>query len=134
MARDDGDRPVRVLIVEDDPRVRSALRRFLSSTSHGIEVVGDAGTRDSALRLAHDLAPTVALVDVHLPNPADGLALLRALTDLGVPVVAISIHGSVGASALAAGAHHFLDKDSEPDLIVAALRDAAPRRPRPDSA
>jgi DNA-binding NarL/FixJ family response regulator len=131
VARDDGDQPVRILIVEDDPRVRTALRRFLSASDE-IDVVGDAGTRDSALRLAEDLMPAVALVDVHLPNATDGLWLLQALTDLGVPVVAISIHSSVRASALAAGADQFLDKDSAPDLMVAALRRAAQRRPQPD--
>jgi two-component system, NarL family, invasion response regulator UvrY len=131
VARDDGDQTVRVLIVEDDPRVRTALRRFLSA-SDDVEVVGDAGGRESALRLAMDLVPAVALVDVHLPDAADGLELLHALTDLGVPVVAISIHGSVRGSALAAGADQFLDKDSAPDLMVAALRRAAQRRTQLD--
>jgi DNA-binding NarL/FixJ family response regulator len=131
VARDDGNQPVRVLIVEDDPRVRTALRRFLSA-SDDIEVVGDADDRESALCLAQDVAPAVALVDVHLPHAADGLELLRALADLQVPVVAISIHGSVRGSALAAGADQFLDKDSAPDLMVAALRHAAARRIQPD--
>jgi DNA-binding NarL/FixJ family response regulator len=131
LTRHDRDEPVRVLIVDDDPRVRTALRRFLSA-SREVEVVGDAGGSDPALRLARELAPAVALVDVHLPEPADGLGLLRALTGLGVPAVAISIHGSARGSALAAGADQFLDKDSAPDLMVSALRRAARRGPRPN--
>jgi DNA-binding NarL/FixJ family response regulator len=127
VAPDDGEQPVRVLIVEDDPRVRTALRRFLSA-SDNIEVVGDAGERESALELARQLAPAVALVDVHLPTQSDGLGLVHSLTDLGVPVVAISIHGSARGSALAAGAEQFLDKDSAPDHMVAALRRTAKRR------
>jgi two-component system, NarL family, invasion response regulator UvrY len=124
--RPDGDEPVRVMIVEDDPRVRTALRRFLSA-SEDFDVVGDAGGRDPALCLARELAPAVALVDIYLPAPSDGLGLLTALTELGIPVVAISIHGSVRGSALAAGADQFLDKDSAPELMLAALRGAARR-------
>jgi DNA-binding NarL/FixJ family response regulator len=121
VAREDGNRPVRVLIVEDDPRVRTALRRFLSALDD-FEVVGEAAGRDCALGLVRDLAPTVALVDVHLPDPTEGLGLLHALTDLGIPVVALSMHDSVRGSALAAGADQFLAKDSAPDLMIAALR------------
>ena len=124
--RPDGDEPVRVMIVEDDPRVRTALRRFLSA-SEDFDVVGDAGGRDPALCLARELSPAVALVDIYLPAPSDGLGLLTALTGLGIPVVAISIHGSVRGSALAAGADQFLDKDSAPELMLAALRGAARR-------
>ena len=69
-------------------------------------------------------------VDVLLPTVQDGLGLVRALTaELNVPAVAISIHGWVRGSALAAGAHRFLDKDSAPERLVAALR-AAARYPR----
>ncbi len=130
VTRHDGDEPVRVLIVEDDRRVRTALRRFLSA-SEDFEVVGDADGREPALRLARELAPAVVLVDVHLPEPAEGLGLLRALTGLGVPAVAISIHGSVRGSALAAGADQFLDKDSAPELMLVALWRAARRGARP---
>ena len=130
MISDDRDRSVRVLIAEDDPRVRAALRSFLSA-SPGFEVVGDAANAVTALELARARAPDIALVDVHLPDARDGLGLLRALTgDLRIPVVAISIHGWVGSTALAAGAYRFLNKDSSPELLLAALR-AAVSRPQP---
>src|SRR5690242_17751224 len=107
VTRPDGTPPVRVLIVEDDPRVRTALRRFLA-TSDDFEVVGDAGSTAVALRLAQEVPPAVALVDVHLPDPADGLGLVQTFTaQLGIPVVALSIHGAVRARALAAGADEF---------------------------
>jgi DNA-binding NarL/FixJ family response regulator len=123
---DERAQPVRVLVAEDDPRVRAALRAFLSA-SPGVEVVGAAGDAAAALELARDQGPTVALVDVLLPEAADGLALLRALTrELGIPAIAISIHGGLRSAALAAGAHQFLDKDRPPDVLLAALR-SAPR-------
>lgn len=118
------DQPVRVLIVDDDPRVRVALRSFLS-ISPGFEVVGDADGADAALRLARERTPGVVLVDVHMPEQHDGLRLLRVLTaELGIPVVAMSIRGDVRGNALAAGAFRFLDKDSVPEFLLAALRAA----------
>jgi DNA-binding NarL/FixJ family response regulator len=125
---DNRDLPVRVLIAEDDPRVRTALRNFLSA-SPGLEIVGDAAGTAAALQIARARAPDVALVDVHLPSSCDGLQLLRALTgELEIPAVAISIHSSARTSALAAGAYQFLDKDSAPELLLAALRVAASSR------
>ena len=129
MVPDDRDRPVKVLIAENDPRVRAALRSFLSA-SPGLAVVADAADAATALETAREQAPDVALVDVLLPTAQDGLGLVRALTaELNIPAVAISIHGWVRASALAAGAHRFLDKDSAPELLVVALH-AAVRYPR----
>lgn len=119
----EADRPIRLLIAEDDPRVRTALHRFLSTD---FEIVGEADNAATALGLARELAPAVALVDVRLPEERDGLDLLRVLTrELGIPAVAISIKGSVRNSALAAGAYRFLDKDHAPELLVAELRAAA---------
>ncbi len=128
MIGDDGHQPVRVLIVENDHRVRTALRTFLS-VSQGFEVIGDAGSAAAALEMARERAPAVALVDVLLPNERDGLGLLHALTgELRIPAVAMSIQGGLRTSALAAGAHQFLDKDSAPELLLAALRAAAAGR------
>jgi len=122
---DNGDEVVRVLIVENDPRVRSALRSFLSA-SHGFEVVGDAADAARALEIARQVGPTVAVVDMLLPAARDGLGLLRTLADeLGIPSVAISIDGWLCTDALAAGAIRFLDKDSAPELLPDALRAAA---------
>jgi DNA-binding NarL/FixJ family response regulator len=123
---DNHDQPLRILIVEDDPRVRTALRTFLSED--GFEIVGDAATAATALQIARERAPAVVLVDVLMPDLPDGIELLRTLTgDLRIPAVAISIHGWVRSDALAAGAYRFLDKDSAPELMVAALRAAASR-------
>jgi DNA-binding NarL/FixJ family response regulator len=118
---DDRPQSIRVLIAEDDPRVRVALRTLLAA-SPGIDVIGDANSAASALELARRQTPTVAVIDVCLPDPQDGLRLLRTLTgELRIPALAISIHSGVRDSALEAGAYQFVDKDSPPEHIVAAL-------------
>jgi len=122
---DDRAEPVRVLIADDDPRVRTALRTFLSAAP-GFHVVGAAGNAPIALEMAREQGPSVALVDVLLPDVHDGLGLLRAVTGgLRIPAIAMSIEGGLRSSALAAGACRFLDKDSPPDLLLTALRAAA---------
>lgn len=125
-----GDRPqsIRVLIAENDARVRAALRTFLAA-SPGIDVVGDAKSAPIALEMARQRTPTVAVIDVCLPDPQDGLGLLRVITrELRIPALAISIQGGFRVSALAAGAYRFVDKDSPPELIVASLWAAVQRR------
>jgi DNA-binding NarL/FixJ family response regulator len=120
--------PVRVLIAEDNPGVRAALRAFLSAHPD-FEVVGDAGDATTGLDLARALRPDVALIDVCLSDARDGLDLLRAVTgDLGIPTVAISIHREVADRALDAGAHRFLEKDGSPEHLTAALIAAARSR------
>lgn len=114
--------PIRVLIADDDHRVRTALSALLTSFAD-FAIVGTSATTDSALTLARQHRPTVALIDILLPQAPDGLALLRALTDeLGIPAIAMSIDGALKKSALAAGAKCFFDKDSGADQLVAALR------------
>ena len=127
MARHDRAGRVRILIADDNPQVRAALRTFLS-THPDFEVAGEAADASTALRLARKYPPDVALVDILLPEAVDGLTVLRTLTsELAVPTVAFSIDGGVGDSALTAGACLFLEKDGSPERLVAALSAAAAR-------
>ena len=114
--------PIRVLIADDDHRVRTALSTLLTSTA-GFDIVGASATADGALGIARQHRPTIALVDILFPEAPDGLGLLHALTDeLHIPAVAMSIDGGLSNSALAAGASLFVDKDSSADSLIAALR------------
>lgn len=114
--------PIRVLIADDDHRVRTALSTLLGSST-GFDVVGTSGTADSALALARQHRPTVALVDILMPEAHDGLGLLHALTKaLHIPAIAMSVDGGLRKSALAAGATSFVDKDSRADDLIAAVR------------
>ncbi len=120
-------RAVRVLIADNDARVRAALRSFLSAST-GFDVVADAGSAAEALELARKHAPAVAIVDILLPTASEGLSLLRTMTgELRIPAVAISIRGGLRSPALAAGAQEFVEKDSSPEFLLPALRAAARR-------
>ena len=78
---------IRVVIADDHPIVRQGLRQALES-GKGIRVVGEAGDGRAALvRLQAD-TPDVAVVDIDMPE-MDGLALARAIRDLGLPVAVV---------------------------------------------
>jgi DNA-binding NarL/FixJ family response regulator len=117
---------LRVLIVDDDARVRRALRGLIECAPD-LRVVGEAGSSRSAIRLDLDLRPDVVVLDLLLPQAPDGMEVLRQLRGRDRPVVAISRMGELGAEAMATGAHAFLEKhgrdvDDLLDMIRAASR------------
>ena len=122
---------VRVLIVDDDARVRRALRSLIDS-SPDLTVVGEAASTRSAKRLDLELVPDVVVLDLLLPQAPDGMGVLGELRGRDRPVVAISQIGELRRQAMMAGAHGFLEKhgrdvDDLLDMIRAAYRHA----PRP---
>lgn len=118
-------RPITVLVVDDDARVRGALRALLDADP-AFHVIGDAGTSAQALRLAEQHRPAVALVDVLMPAERDGLSLIETLANRrGVPVIAMSLPSALEERAIAAGAAQFLTKGTAPERMIAALCAAA---------
>lgn len=81
MTRPEGGntRLVRVLVVDDQAPFRQAARAVVSLTP-GFEVVAEAESGEEAVALAHELAPDVVLMDVHLPG-ITGMAACRAIVD-----------------------------------------------------
>ena len=104
------DEHLRIAIVDDDARVRRALKDLVESAPD-LEVVSTAGTFDEALRNDLEDAPDVVLLDMMLPTEAEGLHVLRVLRDRDRPVVAISAHTGLRQQALSAGASAFVEKD-----------------------
>jgi len=82
---------LRCLIVDDSEAFLTAASRLLSA--QGLEVVGRALSAAEALRLARELEPDVALVDVQLGDE-DGLEVARQLAASAhrTPVILISSH------------------------------------------
>lgn len=117
--------PIRVLIADDDHRVRTALTALLTSST-GFDIVGSSATADNALTLARQHRPMVALIDLLMPEAHDGLGLLRALTDeLHIPAIAMSVDGGLRRMALAAGATWFFEKDGGAERLIDKLRAVA---------
>lgn len=114
--------PTRVLVVDDHSIVRAGFRRLLESEP-GIDVVGEGTDGASALQLARDLQPDVALMDIRMPG-VDGITATRSIVESTTCRVIILTTFDLDEylyNALRAGASGFLLKDCEPDELMAAV-------------
>ena len=119
--------PVRVLLVDVQTLFREALSTLLEVRPE-IEVVGEAGDGDAALRRTADLRPDVVLMDLHMPV-LDGIAATRRLRaehpDVRVLALTTFDDDEDVFAALRAGALGYLLKDVSGDRLVEALLAAA---------
>jgi DNA-binding NarL/FixJ family response regulator len=118
---------IRVLLVDDDPLVRSALSLMLGGQSD-IEVVGEAPNGEVGLAMVSELEPDVVLMDIRMPV-MDGLEATQVLFQRPSPpsVVVLTTFDADDhvLRAIAAGADGFLLKDTPPGDIVSAIRTVA---------
>jgi DNA-binding NarL/FixJ family response regulator len=117
---------VGVLIVDDHPIVREGLRAVLA-TEPGIEVLGDCGCGEDAVRAAAELSPDVVLMDLRLPG-LDGVGATRQIVAAGhAAVLVLTTYDTDGdiARAIAAGAVGYLLKDAPRAELVAAVHATA---------
>jgi len=120
---------IRVLLVDDQPLIRSGFRALLDAEDD-IEVVAEASNGDEGLSLTRQHLPDVALMDIRMPV-VDGIEATRLIASdpalAGVHVVILTNYGfdEHVFNALRAGAAGFLVKDIEPEDFLHAVRVAA---------
>ncbi|WP_134712335.1 response regulator transcription factor [Saccharomonospora xinjiangensis] len=116
--------PLRVVLVDDDPLVRTGLAMILDSTPE-IEVVGQASDGDEAVPLVNRHAPDVVVMDIRMSR-MDGLAATAAVRALARPPKVLVLTtfdlDEYVFDALTAGANGFLLKESSPQEIIDAVR------------
>jgi len=115
--------PIRVLLVDDDPLVRSGLKIMLAGAKR-ITVVGEAGDGRGVLAAVDLHHPDVVLMDIRMPR-LDGIAATRLLRTQPRPPAVIVLTtfdaDELVVRALQAGAEGFLLKDTAPTEIVRAI-------------
>jgi len=115
---------IRVLVVDDQPLVRSGFRMVIEERAD-LQLVGEATDGVQALELARELEPDVILMDVRMPN-LDGVEATRRLVEEGtqarILVLTTFDLDEYVYAAIRAGASGFLLKDVEPADLVDAIR------------
>jgi len=114
---------VRVLLADDHTLFRRGLAKLLADDPR-ISIVGEAADGQECLRLAEELLPDVAMIDLKLPKMS-GIDVAREIIARWpktkvVIVTGVDADNQVG-DALAAGVSGYLLKESEPDAVSAAL-------------
>jgi len=124
---DHDSRPIKVLLVDDQPLLRTGFRMVLGAETD-IDIVAEAGDGAEAVDLARRLLPDVVLMDIRMPR-MDGVAATKAIVDAKLPVKVLILTtfdlDEYVVGALRAGASGFLAKDVPADDLVAAIRSVA---------
>jgi len=114
--------PLKVMLVEDHPLVRAAIRQAL--TVPGIEIVGEAWSAESALDLIPGIRPDVMLIDIDLPG-MNGVQLVREvaprLPDTKIVMLTASGKTDDVVAAIRNGASGYLTKDMAGDALVRSV-------------
>src|SRR5690625_3404608 len=118
------DSGIRVLLVDDQPLLRTGLATILS-TEPGIEVVGEASDGHEAIAKVAQLDPDVVCMDVQMPN-MDGIEATKTLvasqTRAAILILTTFDRDDFLFETLKAGASGFLLKTAGPEQLIHAIQ------------
>jgi DNA-binding NarL/FixJ family response regulator len=121
----------RLVIVDDDPMVRTGLRLILGGEPD-LDIVGEAGDGREAMHVIDDLRPDLVLMDIRMPVQ-DGLVTTERLLARPAPprilVLTTFDADDMVLRALRLGAAGFLLKDTPPPKMIEAVRAVADGEP-----
>jgi two-component system, OmpR family, KDP operon response regulator KdpE len=117
----------RVLVVDDEPQIRNALRTNLRARGYEVDLAPDG---EAALKLAANRHPDVVILDLGLPG-IDGVDVIKGLRGWSeIPIIVLSVreNESDKVEALDAGADDYVTKPFGMDELLARLRASVRRR------
>jgi DNA-binding NarL/FixJ family response regulator len=115
---------IRILIADDHAIVRGGLKQIIATTTD-IVVAGEAAQGAEAIEKLRTCQVDLLLLDMTMPGVSGVDLIRRVRTEQPVlPILVLSIHNEaqVVARAVRAGATGYVTKDSDPDIILAAIR------------
>ena len=119
---------IRVALIDDHHVVRRGLRSYLESFAD-ITVVGEAASGEEALRLIEQWLPDVVVMDLLMPGGIDGIETTKRIRTMTphtqIVVLTAQTEEARIVAALRAGAIGYLQKDTQPEMLLAAVRAAS---------
>lgn len=126
-------KPLRTLIVDDEPMARNVLAEELAE-AEGIELVGDAENGEAAVRKIEELTPDLVLLDIQMPV-RDGFEVVRGIKGALPAIIFVTAYSEHALRAFEVGAVDYLLKPIAPTRLQLALERAREARRSPlDSA
>lgn len=119
----------RILLVEDDFIVAYEMEYWLSDA--GFEVVGPAATAEDAVRLAFETKPELAIMDIRLAGPRDGIdAAIEIYRDYGVRSIFATAHSDARTIERGKAAHplDWMPKPYSPATLIGKIKAALKRK------
>ena len=123
---EDPDRPLRILIADDEPDIRELLGTLIV-TQADLELVGVASDTGEAVAQAREHKPDVAILDLSMPGGGGIQAAIEIVRDRPeTKIVAFTAHDTADAQldVMRAGATSFLVKGASSDEILRTIRQA----------
>ena len=118
---------ITILLVDDHPMLRQGVAQLIEMES-SIKVVGQAGDGEEAIVKAHQLKPDMVLLDLNMKGMS-GIETLAEMRKQGIDariiIFTVSDDQEDVAAALLEGADGYLLKDSEPEDLLPAIKEAA---------
>jgi len=116
---------ISVLLIDDHPVIRQGIIKLLE-TENDIFVCGEAENAESALSKMRDLTPDVAIVDIFLNGPVNGIELInklnKAYPDTSILVLSMVDETIYAERAINGGAKAYIPKNEAPKTIINAIR------------
>ena len=116
---------IKVMIVDDHSILRVGLKQVLEQSGE-FEVVGQAADGEEAVRVAAEVSPDVVVMDVMMPKK-DGVEacreIMEAAPEIRVMMLTASTEEDAVVEAVAAGATGYLQKETDRERLLAAVRD-----------
>lgn len=127
-----GPKIIRVVLIDDQPLIRTGLRVLIADTPD-LEVVGEAGNGAEAVELVKELRPDVAVMDIRMPG-TDGIEAARQITadpesKTRILILTTFDDGDYVYGSLRAGTSSLLVKDMALEAILDGIRVVAVRCP-----
>ncbi|MCU1717514.1 response regulator transcription factor [Pseudomonas sp. 5P_3.1_Bac2] len=118
---------IRVVVAEDHTIVREGIKQLIGM-ARDLEVVGEASHGEQLLELLRKVECDVVLLDISMPG-VSGLEAIPRIRALAQPpaILMLSMHdeAQMAARALKVGAAGYATKDSDPALLITAIRKVA---------